>query len=99
MKKMPIGRPFQKGVSGNPSGRKKIPQEFRDIAEKYSVTALQRAIEIMTDPKEDTRNVLRAIEIILDRGIGKPIQALDIDAKTEQTNRIVITGQVEEWAR
>ena len=34
----------------------------------------------MLDEKEDTRNVLRAIEIILDRSVGKPLQ------QVEQTN-------------
>ena len=74
---------FTKGKSGNPGGRKPIPQEFKELAEKYSVTALQKVIEIMQDESNKTADRLRAIEIVLDRGIGKPLQQMDITSDNE----------------
>ncbi len=32
-KKMPVGRPFQPGQSGNPAGRGKLPEELRQYKE------------------------------------------------------------------
>lgn len=81
----PRGKPFPKGVSGNPSGRKPIPQEFKELAEQYSLPALKKAIEIIQDDDTRTADKLRAIEIILDRGIGKPIQTVDIGNKDGET--------------
>lgn len=84
------GKPFIKGQSGNPAGRKPIPQEFKELAEKYSIPALKKAIEIMERENEDTRNVLKALEIILDRGIGKPTQPIDANINGQLEFVVVI---------
>lgn len=74
---------FKKGVSGNPSGRKPIPQEFKELAEKHSIPALQQAINIMQDENAKYSDRLKAVEIVLDRGIGKPQQPVDITSDNE----------------
>ena len=74
---------FKKGVSGNPNGRKPIPQEFKELAESYSIPALKKAIEIMNDIDAKNTDRLKAIEIILDRGIGKPLQQMDLTSNDE----------------
>lgn len=38
------GRPFQKGESGNPSGRSKIAKDIAELAKLHSVEALERLV-------------------------------------------------------
>jgi hypothetical protein len=71
---------FKPGQSGNPSGRPKIPEEFKELAKKYSVTALKKVIEIMENEEADNRDQLRASEIIMDRAWGKSTQSMDVVA-------------------
>ena len=65
---------FAKGVSGNPGGRPAQPQEFRQLLEKHSTTALEKVIEILQDPKSQHKDRIKAAEIILDRMYGRPVQ-------------------------
>lgn len=75
------GRPFEKGKSGNPAGRKPLAPEIKDmllpLGEK-SVAALKKVLE---DPEAKDSDKLRATEIVLDRLLGKPQQAVEVDAK------------------
>lgn len=69
-------------IPGNPNGgRRKIPEEFKELAQKNSIPALLKAIDIMNDLNAKTADRLKAIEIVLDRGIGKPTQAIEIGNK------------------
>lgn len=67
---------FKPGQSGNPSGRPKIPEEFKELAKRYSVPALRKVIEIMESPNSDYKDKLKASEIIMDRAWGKSTQAI-----------------------
>ena len=44
------------------------------------------------DEDEATKNRIRAAEIILDRGYGKPVQAVDLDASS--VPQVVFVGDV-----
>ena len=72
------GKPFVAGQSGNPSGRRKMPQEFRDIVTKYSIPAIMKIIEVMNDPETSAKDQLTSAGMILDRALGKAIQATEI---------------------
>lgn len=73
---------FKPGQSGNPFGRPKIPDEFKELAKKYSVAALRKVIAIMEDGEADNRDQLRASEIVMDRAWGKSQQSIDVVATT-----------------
>ncbi len=72
-----IGRPFQKGQSGNPGGRPKEVAEVRELARTYTTAAIRRLVEIMSD--DNPRAAVAACNAILDRGWGKPTQFLGND--------------------
>jgi hypothetical protein len=68
-----IGRPFQKGVSGNPSGRSKDTHTISQLAKAYTQEAVEKLAEIMRTGKTEQAQV-RAAEALLDRGWGKAAQ-------------------------
>jgi hypothetical protein len=67
-------RPWRKGFSGNPSGRRKEEGPVRDLARRYTVRAIRRLAQLMASNNE--RVAVIAAQALLDRGWGKPAQAL-----------------------
>jgi hypothetical protein len=68
---------FQKGQSGNPGGRRKADPELRAIAQQYTEEAVDVAVKVMRNSKAADSSRLKAVEILLDRGHGRPVQAID----------------------
>jgi hypothetical protein len=70
--------PFPKGVSGNPSGRRKADQTITELARSYCPRAIEVLAAIMDDTKATSTARAMAAERILDRGLGKPFQTSSI---------------------
>ena len=66
---------FQPGKSGNPGGRPKGSAEVRDLAQRLTARSFEE-LERMAFTSDDDRVRLDAIRIILDRGYGRPAQAI-----------------------
>src|SRR5262245_58186073 len=73
--KRTIGRPFQKGTSGNPGGRKRrYPKNVTMLARDASAEAIRTLIAIMKDPGASPGVRTAAAEKVLDRAWGRPLQ-------------------------
>jgi len=79
---------FAKGVSGNPSGRKPEPQAFKELAVNNCVELLQIVIDIAKDPNASNKDRLRAVDMVLDRGLGKAVQQMDINGNAEYVIKV-----------
>jgi hypothetical protein len=64
--------PFEPGKSGNPNGRPKDNGHVRALAREYTEQAIQALVDALADPK----TAVAAASALLDRGYGRPAQAL-----------------------
>lgn len=72
------GRPFPKGVSGNPGGRPKIPEPFKELVQSKSTEALQKIIDIMENPLSKPNDVYMCAKLILEYANGKPTDNMNL---------------------
>lgn len=73
--------PFKKGQSGNPGGRPKMPEDLKRAMQGLAEDAIKVLQEAMQS--DDLRARILAAAHVLDRGYGKPTQAVDLTAKTD----------------
>lgn len=66
------GRPFAKGVSGNPTGRPKQDPEVVEILRAAAPDAARALVAIAKDATHPDR--LKACCVVLDRVCGKPTE-------------------------
>jgi hypothetical protein len=70
------GRPFQKGISGNPGGRPKVLGDVQELARQKSPEAITTLANIMNDEKAPPAARVAAANALLDRGYRKPTQPI-----------------------
>ena len=80
-------------LPGNKSGgRRELPEDLKEAFRAASPDALRLLVQIVNNDEAKDTDRIRAAEIILDRGYGKPRQAVDLDASN--IPQVVIVGDV-----
>lgn len=89
------GRPFEKGKSGNPSGRPKKPKELRELADK-SLEEIKNIIETT----ESERVKADLCKWLYEMQYGKATQRQEVDGNIS-TDKLVVTlgGELADWAK
>jgi hypothetical protein len=72
---------WQKGQSGNPSGRPAMPEAIKKKLKDLTPDAVDTVEQIMKDPKARPADRLKAAEMILDRVYGKATQPIDMSGE------------------
>jgi Family of unknown function (DUF5681) len=73
-----IGRPFQRGRSGNPGGRPKASHSIQELARQHAPEAIKTLADIAKNGTPGAR--VSAAVALLDRAYGKPPQFNTNDA-------------------
>jgi hypothetical protein len=80
---------WQKGQSGNPGGRPKVPEELREAFRALTPRAIRTLRKAM---KEGGAVGVKASEVVLERGWGKVAQQIDATVTNlndeERTRRV-----------
>lgn len=78
-----IGTPFAQGISGNPGGRPKIPDEVKEMLKANTLPAVNTLVTIMQDKKAKHADRIRCAETVLDRVYGKAAQPIVGDSEAD----------------
>ena len=75
---------FAPGQSGNPSGRPKRDEDIAALARAHTADAIAALVSIAENPKANDSARISAANSLLDRGHGKPPQAVAV--KTDSSS-------------
>lgn len=77
---------FKPGQSGNPGGRKKDTEDVKQAKEelrKLALPGVMRLKAALEDPDTKPAEVIKIVEIVLDRVYGRATQPIVADVHTE----------------
>jgi hypothetical protein len=77
------GRWVKGAPSPNPSGRPKTPDEIKEMFRLRTPEAVAAVFQILNSQKSTKMEKLKAADIILDRGLGKPRQEFEVIDDTQ----------------
>ena len=78
-------------VAGNScGGRKPIPEDLKEAFQLSGHEALDVLLSVMRDKKARNADRIKAAEIILDRGYGRPRQAVAVEPAENSNSGVVI---------
>jgi hypothetical protein len=95
-----IATRFKPGQSGNPSGPKpgyKQPSQIQYYALARCREAIDVVARVMREPKDGDNVRLRACEMILDRGLGRPNQAVALDVALKKPLENMSLDELQEF--
>lgn len=75
---------FQKGQSGNPGGRPKEVDEVKELARQHGPEAITKLVAWLRS--DNAKASVSAANALLDRGYGKPIQAIEHSGEIETSS-------------
>ena len=77
-----VGRPFVKGVSGNPGGRPaSVVERVRRLAGKYKSRAMRTLVQIMEDDEQPPDERRKAAETVLAYYAGRPAVVQEVTGR------------------
>lgn len=85
------GKPFEKGKSGNPSGRPKMSEDAKAMLKAATSDAVKLLVDTLNNPEEKTETRVRCAETVLDRVYGKANQPIDLGGEVPKIE-IVLSG-------
>jgi hypothetical protein len=80
---------FRKGESGNPGGRPKVLGEVQELARQHVPSAIAELARLALKAKSETARIA-AIRELLDRGYGRPRQAMEISAPVDNPIQLLL---------
>ena len=86
---------FEKGISGNPGGRPKKPQDL----EKHGLAAFRRIAKIAED-SENEKIRFEANKWLCEMAFGKPTQSTEIEGSLDTSPMVIqLEGELKDWAQ
>jgi len=99
-KSPPTRRPdgkFAPGHSGNPTGRPAVVAEITALARAHTAEAINTLVEICQKGSSEAARVAAA-NALLDRGYGRPPQAIEHEVRQTTVARVpAVCATPEEW--
>ena len=81
---------FKRGKSGNPTGRPKVNAEIVALAQEQTEAAINTLASVMLNEENSPGARVAAAIALLDRGHGKPTQAVELGGPDGEALNITI---------
>jgi hypothetical protein len=75
--------PFKPGETGNPNGRPKTNPEIKEMFRAATPMAAAFLIKLANNQKAKIPERIKAAEIIIDHGIGKAVQEVNLNGEVK----------------